>query len=182
MCDPMPSALVVGGIPFAIASDHRTGVRCMSMLDRVDLTPEERAAHVLLALYGEHVPQDVAAAVERAMWFLGANALPSRRRASGPRPLDWDIDSPLIAADFQREYAIDLTDPATSMHWWRFMALFRGLSDGSRTMQEIGARTAEADADDGPAERSRIKKLRRDHALPPRTMEEADAAEAEWEG
>lgn len=45
----------------------------------------------------------------------------------GPIAYDFTVDAGPICADFQRVYGIDLTDPETTIHWWRFMALLEGL-------------------------------------------------------
>lgn len=42
------------------------------------------------------------------------------------RVFDWEADSGIVVVDFRRLYGIDLMDPATQMHWWRFALLWRG--------------------------------------------------------
>ncbi len=59
------------------------------------------------------------------------------------------------------------------MHWWRFWSLFRGMSDGSHTMEVIRTRTAEEDGLSSE-ERSALRERKQALMLPARTREEAE--------
>ena len=65
------------------------------------------------------------------------------RRTAHRWAYDYILDGPLIAAAFQQVYNIDLTDPATRLHWWRFQALLQGLPDGCQFTQVVGWRTVD---------------------------------------
>ena len=82
------------------------------------------------------------------LWFYrGGKEPPDQRtidqRRGQPLAYDYILDGPLIAAAFQQVYNIDLTDPATRLHWWRFQALLQGLPDGCQFTQVVGWRTAD---------------------------------------
>lgn len=86
-------------------------------------------------------------AFDELLWFYrcGREA-PDQNKSEGPRPplaFDYVIDGPLIAAAFQSAYGLDLTDPGTVIHWWRFQALLQGLPDECRFCRVIGWRTAD---------------------------------------
>lgn len=85
-------------------------------------------------------------AFDELLWFYRCGRDAPAETGSGPRPplaFDYIIDGPLIAAAFQAAYQIDLTDPETTIHWWRFQALLQGLPDECRFCRVIGWRTAD---------------------------------------
>lgn len=92
----------------------------------------------------EYTPQQ---AFDGLMWFYRAGREePEPVDTMGPRPplaFDYIIDGPMIAAAFQSAYGLDLTDPNTRLHWWRFQALLQGLPDECRFCRVIGWRTAD---------------------------------------
>lgn len=85
-------------------------------------------------------------AFEGLLWFYRAGRQERPADAPGPRPelaFDYIIDGPLIAAAFEAAYGLDLTSPATRIHWWRFQALLQGLPDECRFCRVVGWRTAD---------------------------------------
>ena len=91
-------------------------------------------------------PQDAQKVFDALLWFYRAG----RKAPSGDAPpgraelaYDYILDGPLIAAAFQSVYGLDLTDPGTRLHWWRFQALLQGLPDECRFCKVVGWRTAD---------------------------------------
>ena len=191
LLEGVSTTVAVGGTPVSLNTSHRTGIQVMRLVDDPAVSEEEKAK-MLLVLYfarlevpGEalRLPQAVSAnpqeAVEAALSFFNLNEprppVPaSSRQAAGVRTFDWDWDAGRVLADFQREYGIDLTNPRTRLHWWRFWSLFRGLSEGSQTMEAIRVRAAVPD--EKRMGREAVEDLMRRKAalmLPARTKEEA---------
>ena len=91
-------------------------------------------------------PQDAQKTFDALLWFYRAG----RKAPSGDAPpgraelaIDYIIDGPMIAAAFEAAYGLDLTSPATLIHWWRFQALLQGLPDECRFCKVVGWRTAD---------------------------------------
>lgn len=91
-------------------------------------------------------PQDAQKTFDALLWFYRAG----RKAPSGDTPpgraelaIDYIIDGPMIAAAFEAAYGLDLTSPATRIHWWRFQALLQGLPDECRFCKVVGWRTAD---------------------------------------
>lgn len=190
---PMPSSLEVGGIFVPINTDYRTWIDVWTILDNPTADPADKGAGVLLKAFPRtmdgngSVPYLQAAkhpeeALHRSLLFLECKVKDSapkpptaaQRRLSKLRLFDWAYDSKRVVSDFEREYRIDLTDTATQMHWWRFIALFNGLSDSSQTMTAMQIRGI--DLDDkrlGKDERKHYQERQQALMLPARTREEA---------
>ncbi|MCL2504413.1 MAG: bacteriophage Gp15 family protein [Coriobacteriia bacterium] len=182
-----PLALEVSGASYPINADHRTGIRVLQAAEDPTIDDEQARALEILVLYyaskgriPDGVLQNGSEAIEQALLFLNFNEpkRPDRPGLRSPRSalrdFDWDWDAQRIIADFWREYRLDLTDPALTMHWWRFWALFRGLSDTSSTMRAISLRGTSLDDLKGE-ERKRLKRAQEAIVLPGRTEEEVMA-------
>jgi len=79
------------------------------------------------------------------------------------------------------QYKIDLN--YTNMHWWKFKALFQGLSDNTLMVKIMGYRSIDLGKIKDKEEKARYKKLKKIYALPDmRTVEqkEADFNKAFW--
>lgn len=183
----LPASLIVAGISVPIDTDFRTWVQIWKIRESNKDGWKKAFAILTLAYPSEEYRQLLADnyedALSKALDFLNrtlGNDTPERpltrseKRLRGLRLLDWDYDASRVVADFAREYGIDLTDGDLTMHWWRFMALFNGLSDQSATMEAIAIRTADIDDKNlsGDAKR-RLRERKTALMLPARSKEEA---------
>ena len=186
-----PSAVPVGNACVPLNTSHRTGIQAMRLADDPFVGDEEKARALLFLYFGRPdgrtgrlaLPDAVAETpqlgVEAALAFFNLNEprppeVPGTRPAAGTRVFDWDWDAGRVAADFQREYGLDLTDRGLRLHWWRFWSLLRNLSESSLTMQAVGVRGTVPD--EKKMGREAVESLMRRKAalmLPARTEEEA---------
>lgn len=188
----MPSVVQIGGISYPVNTGFRVGLECERILDDPELWNSEARALVIAQHFAEREtpPPSVELWVAVSEFHaandfapfdaLKASRIPSFRLKG--RVFDWDYDMGLVIADFQREYHIDLTDPKLEMHWWRFMDLFRGLSDTSRIRGAMTDRSAKVPEKASAEVRQNIEIARQAAALPPRTKEEAVEQEKERYG
>lgn len=183
----LPSTVDVGGFSIPIETDWRTWVKVWEV--RESRKEGWKRAFVILSLVFtdpnalQVASENVDEALEKAIAFLDrtlGDSTPPRpptkreKQLAGKRLFDWEWDSARIAADFTREYGIDLTDPYTKMHWWRFMSLFNGLSDTSSTMEAISIRAADLDAKGMSKEQKKhLRERKAALMLPARDREEA---------
>ena len=184
-----PSTVNVGGVSVPLDTNWRTWIKIWKVVDSTK--PEWlKAAAILILAYPndgekptpyEQASLDPDAALLAAIRFLERREENEQKRPltafqkklSGKRLLDWDWDAASVIADFEREYKIDLTSPDTTMHWWRFMSLFDGLSDTSKTMDVVRVRAADLDDRNLSAREKRYLRERKQALmLPARTKEE----------
>lgn len=99
----------------------------------------------------------------------GEAATPEARRSvsssagSHEVAFDYASDAPYIVAAFQQTYGIDLT--VSTMHWWRFRALFLSLPEDTLMQKIMCWRTADLSGMQSE-ERQRYELLRSAYALP----------------
>ena len=130
----------------------------------------------------EHPRESLDAALS---WRDGAlvEAMPYGDGTSGgttARVFDWEADSGIVVVDFRRLYGIDLADPATQMHWWRFALLWRGAAaTESLVATAISARSPLGGDADKWARRAHERQSRA-WALPPTQAELVQRAREAW--
>ena len=102
---------------------------------------------------------------------------PEEKQAKGSvetttkRTYDFAYDADLIYAAFLEQYGLDL-QAVPFLHWWRFRALFAGLSDKTEFMKVVGYRSVTITNDMSKGEKKRYQKLKALYALPDNRTEE----------
>ena len=148
------------GTVYPIHTDFREWVRFESLIHDGDVPENLKLFMAVRLIFGDNVPEDINAAKDFVLWFYrGGNPLPEAEEKDedsetepyleSRRVYDLEYDSDYIFAAFLEQYHIDLSE--TSMHWWKFRALFRGLHDCKIT-EIMGYRGAEI-TDDMPDSR-----------------------------
>lgn len=189
----MPSTVDVGGISIPINTSFRVWIDIWTVVDNPNAESWKKCAAMLLKAFPQEpsedgrIPYQIALtntqeAIDAVIKFLQRKTsedkpkppTKNQRRLEKIRLFDWKYDAIRVISDFEREYHIDLTDPQTDMHWWRFMALFDGLSDTSQTMEAIRVRAVDLD-DKRMSKQIKANYRERQQALmlPARTREEA---------
>ena len=67
----------------------------------------------------------------------------SKTDSDNTKVFDFNQDSNYIYSSFMFDYGIDLVAEQGRLDWRKFLALFQGLSEGTKIRQVIGIRTAE---------------------------------------
>lgn len=122
--------------------------------------------------YGKEIPAPQSADAFQSMlrFYVGGEAATPEARHSisssaGSHEIAFDYasDAPYIVAAFQQTYGIDLT--TSTMHWWRFRALFLSLPEDTLMHKIMCWRTADLSGMQSE-ERQRYELLRGAYALP----------------
>lgn len=188
----LPSSVEVAGAEVRV----RCGFRKQIALESLDLESRGGMMGALWLCYGTTLPdgsrslpdvvaEHAAEAAEAAVaWHNGAWSLmrygsvgSGAAGGATPRPVfDWGPDACIVASDFMRFYGIDLLDPSTQMHWYRFMAYFLPLTRAGGLVAQAVAARSPAPGQASKAERERRRQLARAWALPPTELELRESA------
>lgn len=190
LTQPAPSTVDVGGVLVPINTDFRTWLSIWKVVENAKEEDWLKGAAILILAFSDEGPSPTPYeqikdkpddALRSALGFLersdpGDEKRPltnTQKRLARKRLIDWDWDAQSVISDFEREYAINLLDPAIDLHWWRFMSLFNGLSDTSKTMNTIRIRAADLDDKKLSAREKRVLREQKQMVmLPARTREE----------
>lgn len=188
LIDTLPLTVPVGGRNLRIETNFRTGILFEMMFQNGHLSDEEKAVCAINLFFPKDFPTDQdqqQQAVEGMLWFYSCgnppkdNKQPAEKKKSAgmqKRIYDYDVDAPLIYAAFLSQYRIDLQD-IPYLHWWKFIALFQGLSEQQKIVEIMGYRSINLAKIKNRAERERYAALQAKYSLPDNmTTEEKVAA------
>lgn len=113
-----PEYLVIDGVRYPIDTDFRTWIKFFYAAQNRE---ELEGFFEQLAL-----PFSQSAADAVCDFFIG----PIQGEKGGKQTFDFKSDEKMIYSAFEGAYKIDLMS-IPHLHWWKFMALFRSLPDGS---------------------------------------------------
>lgn len=123
----LPKTLTVDGKAYAIRSDFRVALTIFEAYGDPALTPRQKAQTALACLYKE-LPDNIAAAYERAVWFLDGGDMPKSKQAP-VRMMDWEQDEALIFPAVNKAAGYEVRE-AAYLHWWSFLGLFNEIGEG----------------------------------------------------
>lgn len=168
----LPNELKVGHKAIIVKTSHRRWLQVARLLD--EYKPDFTKIQIALIALGIDDELDESI-MNQVSWFLAAGD-ESPTTKSGKRVFCWEQDAHRVVAAFQHDYQIDLTDPKTVLHWWRFCYLFRGLSAENDVMQAIRWRsTPKPKGKHAEEERKQWSAMQKAYKLYPRSKEEAVA-------
>lgn len=147
LVDPLPDVVMVGGMEYQINTGFRTSV-LFELLVRDKKIPDQAKIIGMLQLYYPQEPADKDEAIKKILWFYNCGKQEEKKEERNKTAKDFrqdkalysfEQDAPLIYAAFLAEYGIDLQD-IEDLHWWKFSALFDGLSDDRKIRQVMRIR------------------------------------------
>lgn len=121
----------------------------------------------------------VVKAVEGMLWFYQcgkelANSNKNENNNKYNQIYSYEFDDKYIYSAFMEQYKIDLQE-IEYMHWWKFRALFDGLSEDTEIVKIMGYRSVNLSQIKDTERRNYYKKMKRLYALPDtRTLEEKE--------
>lgn len=147
LVDPLPEVVIVGGMEYQINTGFRTSV-LFELLVRDKKILDQAKIIGMLKLYYPQEPVDKDEAIKKILWFYNCGKQEEKKEERNKTAKDFrqdkvlysfEQDAPLIYAAFLAEYGIDLQD-IEDLHWWKFSALFDGLSDDRKIRQVMRIR------------------------------------------
>lgn len=171
----LPNTLEVGGRPFSIYTDFRIWIKVTEDLQK--LKPGQYID--LKYIFKNEYPPSIS--IQEIIPFINPpQELPrSTGEHSDAIPIDYTIDGDLIWAAVLGQYGVDLVE-VEELHWWKFLAMIKGLNESTKMREVMGFRCYEKQNDKmDPYEKLRIawEIIREDEA----TKEENDRFNAVFE-
>lgn len=94
----------------------------------------------------------------------------STEKANQKKFFDFEYDADLIYSAFLQQYHIDLCE--SNMHWWKFKALFNGLSEETQFMKVLQYRCVDVSTIKNKEQKAFYIKMKSLHKLPDNRSEE----------
>lgn len=176
LIDKLPSALKVGGNFYKINSDFRTSILFELMMQDRSLSNEEKLINAI-ELYYQELPQDLGEAINQIVWFYKCGKEEKVKEDSSnvnstqKQIYSFEYDAEYIYSAFLSQYRVDLQD-AEDLHWWKFKAMFQGLSDSNEIIKIMGYRALDLNEIKDKKQKAHYRKLKQIHRLPDNRTEQ----------
>lgn len=126
-----PTFVEIDGVRRTIRNncDYRMVLDCISALNDVDLTEEERVKCALFIFYPEfdEIVDLQTAITEMYLIINGGEKDTSNTQA--PRLVDWEHDFPRIVAPVNRVLGYEVRTPGKYTHWYTFLSGYMEIGD-----------------------------------------------------
>jgi len=137
----LPDCLKAGEKRYPIETGYQEWLEFEQILDRSDLTEEEKQVFALRKVLKSPAPKEPFAFLElflQAAWFCRCG-LPIVPEDDDKKTLDFYKDFWAVWADFLTYNGVDLLKE--DLHWWQFMALFQSLPQDCQIKRRISVRS-----------------------------------------
>lgn len=170
-------------------TDFRTSMLFEMLMQDRNIRKKNKIIQAI-KLYYPDVRQitDYEKAVEDILWFYrcGKELANSNNNVStenkSKQVYSYEFDDNYIYSAFLQQYNVDLQD-IEYLHWWKFRAMFDGLSKDTKIVEIMGYRAIDLRTIKDKEEKKRIKKLKELYKLPDmrtREQKESDFASNFW--
>lgn len=181
LSERLPETVIVGGVEVGIETDFRTSILFEELLNDPELSNLQKVMQAVEMFYGAQLIswEDREEAIEKILWFYNGETQKAERKdgeeADEVETTDalysFEYDADKIFAAFQHDYGIDLQS-IDYLHWWKFKALFKGLSEENEIVKIIGYRGMDIDPKLPSSHQDFYRKMKRIHALPAKREEQ----------
>lgn len=183
ICDNFPNALDIGGEMFKINSDLKTWLKVTQTIEEETDNITKVINIINLVFPPQTLPKKLDETLNAIIkFYCGNNSEVNRAKgkenANKKRIVSFWTDSDYIYCAFLSQYGIDLLQ--SDMHWWKFLALFSGLSGEHRILKIMEWRGADLSKIKDKAVRSQIRTMQRLYKLPElkgKVLEDSEIAE-----
>lgn len=159
-----------------INTDFRISILFELLMQDNNVTKKQKLIQALQLYYPNVMNiKDIDKAVKDMLWFYmcGKELANSKKNTTGNKRqiYNYEFDAEYIYSAFMQQYEIDLQD-IEHLHWWKFKALFNGLSEDTQFVKIMGYRAIDLNKIKDKKEKNRYKKLQELYKLPDMRTEE----------
>lgn len=168
---------------YTINTDFRQGIKFELLMQDNKIDNKEKIILALNLFYADIT--DYQQQLEDIVWFYskGKNIEKQQEtKINSKQIFSYEYDSDYIFSAFLEQYNIDLNN-INYLHWWKFRALFNGLSEKTKLMEIMSYRAIDLSKISDEKERKRYAKLKEIYKLPDMRTErekESDFGNALW--
>lgn len=148
LLDKLPTRVKIGGKFYNINSDFRISILFELLMQDEDIEDELKITQAL-KLYFPKIPplKYIEETINAIMWFYGCGnekeELNKRIKTTSTdleQAYSFEYDNAYIYDAFMSQYKIDLST-IVNLHWWKFRALFEGLTEENMIVKIMNYRT-----------------------------------------
>lgn len=172
-----PDSICVCDECFVVNTDFRVWIQVEHLFaEKRQLTPDALLQLFSLIFAEKVLPKSFQETLSAILAFYNCGKVAKKggkAKENSARVVSFTEDAGLIYAAFLAQYGIDLT--SASMHWWKFRALFDGLTDNHKIIEIMGYRGLDLSKIKDREQRARYRRLKEMYKLPDtRSVEEIE--------
>ncbi|MBO3417915.1 bacteriophage Gp15 family protein [Clostridium perfringens] len=179
LLDKLPTKVKIGGKFYNINSDFRISILFELLMQDEDIEDELKITQAL-KLYFSKIPplKYIEETINAIMWFYGCGDEKeelNKRIKTTSNDLEqaycFEHDNAYIFDAFISQYKIDLST-IEYLHWWKFRALFEGLTEENMIVKIMNCRTMDLNKIEDKNERAFYKEKKEFFKLPNKISKE----------
>ncbi|MBO5733813.1 MAG: hypothetical protein J6R66_02840 [Clostridia bacterium] len=164
LCSELPDYVTLYGIKYPVHTSFKNWIEISILAQECGMSDAKAVAQMLRLCYREELPPNMMSAVLGMLAFLNGDTDISVSSDKKPKKLySFSEDAAAIYSAFYSKYGIDLEK--SHMHWYKFCALFEGLSDDNPFKTLIRIRTMDETAVKDEKTRRKIVNLKAKYSL-----------------
>ena len=169
LTETLPDHLVISGKKCRIRTDFKTWLKFSEIISENE--PETEKTLKILPLIFFELPPNLHDAFVAMGGFYAREQKSKGKGGNGKNKAvyDFEYDADLIYAAFMQQYGVDLCD--SEMHWWKFKALFNGLSEDTHFTKVVQYRGMDLSKIKDKEMRAQYMRLKGAYRLPERRSE-----------
>lgn len=137
----LPNVVEINGSPYSIYTDFRLWMRF-----EIEVSRMKHGDNIEIGYLFKNEHPTYCNITDLLAFSRPYSPLPRRVGSSDVIVIDYELDADLIYAAFLGQYGIDLID-IKELHWYKFLALLKGLNDSTRLREVMGYRCYEKNTD-----------------------------------
>lgn len=166
---PLPFAVVYGGKTYRLKPFFDNVLKVFALQKEQALSERDKlelSLDVLVHSKHSQLSEQSKVGLLNAVYDVLMDTPPSEPDGRAPI-FDFEQDAGYIYASFLSDYGLDLYGQQGRLHWWAFVQLFRGLSEGAKIVQvmQIRAKPIPAPTKHNAEERAQLARLEAQYAL-----------------
>lgn len=172
-----------------IRTDFRESIKFELLMQDKNINEKDKIALAIkLYYYDMSKIKDIKIAINDILWFYRCGEELKKETSQDENEerikqiYSYEFDDKHIYSAFLEQYNIDLNS-INYLHWWKFKALFNGLSEKTKIVEIMGYRAMNLSKIKDKEMKKHYKKMQQIYALPDMRSEEekeADLAEILW--
>ena len=165
LVDTLPDFITVGNRKYKINTSHKVWIAFEEIMTNEDLSLSDKYIKIIsLCLKDRVLPPSLDETIKELFNFYAVSPCSTPKEAETKKLFDFSYDSDLIYSAFLSQYNIDLIE--SSIHWWKFISLFKGLTSDNRICEVMHLRSINTSKIQDKEQRAMLSKLQRQFRIP----------------
>lgn len=179
LTSPLPDCIIWKNNTYKLNTDFRTWLEFERIMLDDGIASGEKNRLIRSLCFSEPPPDGAVPEALLDFYSCGHTDKKKLKEKSGKRLLSFEQDAEYIFSAFYAQYGIDLTK--TDLHWYKFRALFAGLSDDNMIVKIMYYRSVDTSSIKDKSKKAFYRKMKRLYRIKGETVSAGKGLEGLFE-